>query len=151
MDEKRILVVEDDHTISKSIREILELEGYIVDTADKGEEAVKKSETNIYNLALIDIRLPDMDGTKLLSMLKERTPKMAKIILTGYPSMESAIEAVNKGADGYLVKPIDMDTLLSKVKEQLRRQEEEEKYSEDKVREFVERRIRELESQNIKT
>jgi len=149
MDEKRILVVEDDHTISKSIREILELEGYIVDTADKGEEAVKKSETNIYNLALIDIRLPDMDGTKLLSMLKERTPKMAKIILTGYPSMESAIEAVNKGADGYLVKPIDMDTLLSKVKEQLRRQEEEEKYSEDKVREFVERRIRELESQNI--
>ena len=151
MDEKRILVVEDDHTISKSIREILELEGYIVDTADRGEEAVKKSETNIYNLALIDIRLPDMDGTKLLSMLKERTPKMAKIILTGYPSMESAIEAVNKGADGYLVKPIDMDTLLSKVKEQLRRQEEEEKYSEDKVREFVERRIRELESQNIKT
>jgi DNA-binding response OmpR family regulator len=149
MDEKRILVVEDDHTISKSIREILELEGYIVDTADRGEEAVKKSETNIYNLALIDIRLPDMDGTKLLSMLKERTPKMAKIILTGYPSMESAIEAVNKGADGYLVKPIDMDTLLSKVKEQLRRQEEEEKYSEDKVREFVERRIRELESQNI--
>ncbi|MBS7626557.1 response regulator [Candidatus Bathyarchaeota archaeon] len=151
MDKKRILVVEDDQTILKSIREILELEGYIVDTADRGEEAVKKSETNIYNLALIDIRLPDMDGTKLLSMLKETTPKMSKIILTGYPSMESAIEAVNKGADGYLVKPIDMDTLLNKVKEQLRRQEEEMKYSEEKVKEFVERRIKELESQDIKS
>ncbi|MBS7651065.1 MAG: response regulator [Candidatus Bathyarchaeia archaeon] len=150
MDKKRILVVEDDQTILKSIREILELEGYIVDTAERGEEAVKKSETNLYNLALIDIRLPDMDGTKLLSMLKETTPKMSKIILTGYPSMESAIEAVNKGADGYLVKPIDMETLLSKVKDQLRRQDEEEKYSEEKVKEFVERRIRELESQNIK-
>ncbi|MGQ9543543.1 MAG: response regulator [Candidatus Bathyarchaeia archaeon] len=147
MERKRILIVEDDKTILNSVKEILELEGYVVDTAERGDEAVKKSETNFYNLALIDIRLPDMDGTKLLDMLKETTPKMVKIILTGYPSMKSAIEAVNKGADSYLVKPIDMDALLSKVKEHLRRQEEERKYSEERVKEFIETRVRELESQ----
>ena len=58
-----------------------------MDTASNGKEAVGKSQTNFYNLALVDIRLPDMDGTKLLTSMKETTPEMVKIILTGYPAL----------------------------------------------------------------
>ncbi len=144
MEKQRILIVEDDKTVLKNFKEILELEGYIVDTAENGKEAIEKSNINFYNLALVDIRLPDMEGTKLLTMMREATPKMVKIIITGYPSLENAIEAVNKGADGYIVKPADMDTLLNKVKEHLKKQEEAKKYSEEKVTEYIETRAREL-------
>jgi len=58
-----------------------------------------------YKLALVDIRLPDMDGVELLTGMKQTTPKMVKIIITGYPSLENAVEAVNRGADGY-IEPI---------------------------------------------
>lgn len=56
-----------------------------------------------FNVALIDVRLPDMDGTELLDGLKEIEPKMVKIIITGYPSLENAVEAVNKGCHGHII------------------------------------------------
>ncbi len=96
-------------------------------------------------MAFIDIRLPDMEGTRLLTELKETTPRMVKIILTGYPSLQNAVEAVNKGADGYLVKPINIEDLLKTVKRLLEKQQEERKFSEEKVVEFVESRAKELE------
>lgn len=142
----RILIIDDEEIIRKSLAAILEEQGYLVDTAENGQAAIEKSKTNPYNLALIDIRLPDMDGTELLTALKETTPKMAKIILTGYPSLENAIEAVNKGADGYIVKPFAMPKLLEMVKEHLKKQQEARKYTEQKVAEFIETRAKELES-----
>ncbi len=145
MSEKpRILIVDDDEAVTKTISIMLEDAGCLVDTAKTGEEAVKKSETNFYNLALLDIRLPDMEGTELLTRMKETTPKGIKIIVTGYPSMENAIEAVNKGADGYIIKPVNMEELLAKVKEYLKKQEEEKRYSEGKVKEFIETRVKQL-------
>ena len=95
----RILIVDDDETIRKSITTVLEEKGYLADTAENGRTAIRKSDKEVYNLALIDIRLPDMDGVQLLTALKETTPKMIKIIITGYPSLQNAVEAVNKGAD----------------------------------------------------
>lgn len=92
----------------------MEEEGYIVDSSKNGKEAVKKSNAKFYNLVLIDIRLPDMEGTKLLIAMKETTPKMVKIMITGYPSLRNTIEAVNKGADAYILKPFDMDNVLNK-------------------------------------
>lgn len=115
----RILVVDDDESVRKVLATILEKEGYTVDTAETGNEAIGKTKTNSYNLALIDIRLPDMDGTKLLAAMQETSPKMVKIIITGYPSMRSAIEAVNKGANGYVLKPIKIENLLNIIKEHL--------------------------------
>jgi len=97
-------------------------------------------------LALIDIRLPDMDGVQLLTSLKETSPKMIKIIITGYPSLQNAVEAVNKGADGYIVKPIKMSELLAMIKEHLSKQREAGKYTEQKVIDFIETRAKELES-----
>jgi ActR/RegA family two-component response regulator len=77
--------------------------------------------------------------------MKETTPKMRKVIITGYPTLQNAIEAVNRGADAYIVKPFDMDKVLETIREQLRKQEEEKKYSQEKVAEFIETRVRELE------
>ena len=109
-----------------------------------GKEAIEKSESNFYNLALIDIRLPGMKGTKLLTAMKETTPKMVKIIITGYPTLNNAIEAVNKGADAYILKPFNMDNVLETIKEQLKKQQEASKYSEEKVTEFIETRVKEV-------
>jgi DNA-binding response OmpR family regulator len=143
--ETRILVVDDDETIRKSISRVLETAGYTVDAAKDGKAAIQKAESNFYNLALIDIRLPDMEGTQLLTLMKETTPKMVKMVLTGSPSLQNAVEAVNKGADGYVLKPAKMDELLRVVKEHLKKQQEARVYSEEKVKEFIETRVKELE------
>jgi DNA-binding NtrC family response regulator len=145
----RIIVVDDDEGIRKVLKAILEEEGYIVDTVENGKEAIKKSNAEFYNLALIDIRLPDMEGTKLLNAIKETTPKMVKIIITGYPSLQNAIEAVNKGADAYILKPFDMDNILNKIREHLKKQKEAKKYSQEKVTEFIETRVKELEKETV--
>ena len=139
-----ILVVDDDETIRETLAAILEEEGYVVDTAESGKEALEKSKTGFYNLALLDIRLPDMEGTQLLAAIREHTPRMVKIILTGYPSLENAAEAVNRGADGYLIKPVDAGDLLDVIKRHLKKQEAERKYGEKKVAEFIETRVTEL-------
>jgi len=140
----RILVVDDDESVRKVLSLILEEEGYVVDTAENGKEAIEKSESKFYNLALIDIRLPDMEGTKLLTAMKETTPKMVKVIITGYPTLKNAIETVNKGADAYILKPFNMDNVLETIKEQLKKQQKAKKYSEENVTEFIKTRVKEV-------
>jgi DNA-binding NtrC family response regulator len=142
----RILVVDDEESIRKTVTAILEEEGYVVDTAKNGKEAISKSNAKFYNLALIDIRLPDMEGTKLLTAMKETTPPMIKIIVTGYPSLQNAVEAVNKGADAYVLKPFDVKKILRTIEEQLEKQQKARKYSEERITEFIETRVKELEA-----
>jgi DNA-binding NtrC family response regulator len=142
----RIIVIDDDEGIRKVVAEALKSEGYLVDTASNGKEAIEKSQTNFYNLALVDIRLPDMQGTQLLTSMKETTPEMVKIILTGYPALQNAIDAVNNGAHGYLVKPINMDELLRTVKQHLKKQGEMKEYGQGRIAEFVETRFKELDT-----
>jgi len=145
-EQAKILIIDDEESIRKSLAAVLEEKGYLVDMAENGQVAIEKSKTKAYNLALIDIRLPDMEGTDLLTAIKENTPDMVGIIVTGYPSLQNAIEAVNKGADGYIVKPLTIDVLLDMVKKHLKIQQETRKYSEQKVAEFIETRAKELES-----
>jgi two-component system response regulator GlrR len=140
----RILVIDDDENIIKTLALCLKSEGYSVDTAENGQEAIAKSNANFYNLAIVDWRLPDIEGTKLLSELKETTPKMAKIMLTGYPSMDNAMAAVNKRADAFLLKPVEFGALLAKIEELLKLQEEANHYSQAKVAEFIETRTKEV-------
>jgi len=147
----RILVVDDDESVRKVLATILEEEGYVVDTAKNGREAIKKSKVQFYNLALIDIRLTDLDGTKLLTKIKDTLPKMRKIIITGYPSLQSAVEAVNRGANAYIIKPFDMDNVIETIRDQLKKQREEKRYTQEKVGEFIEKRIKELEKEKIIT
>jgi two-component system nitrogen regulation response regulator NtrX len=145
-DPTRILVVDDDEGIRNSLATILKDEGYTVDVAKNGSEAIEKSRAAFYNVALIDIRLPDMEGTEILTRMRDTVPKIRKIILTGYPSLQNAIEAVNRNADAYILKPVEVEKLLDTVREQLKLQEMEKKYSEKKVAEFIETRVKELQT-----
>jgi len=140
----RILVVDDDENIRNTMKAILESEGYTVDIAANGMEAIKRSEETAYNVALLDIRLPDMEGVELLKLIKDAVPRTRKIMVTGYPSMQNAVAALNKNADAYMVKPVDIEKLLNMVKEQLELQENERQFSEQKVAEFIETRVKEL-------
>ena len=142
----RILVIDDDENIRKVLATILEDEGYIVETAETAKKGIEKSEKTFYNLALIDIRLPDMEGIDLLLKLRSTKPKMRKIIVTGYPTLQNAVAAVNKGADAYVMKPFEVDKILQTIREQLKKQEEEKCFSEEKVVEFIETRIKALEA-----
>ena len=146
MDEHaRILVVDDDESIRKILSTILEDEGYAVETAENGREAIDKSNMKVYNLALIDVRLPDIEGVVLLTKFKETVPRMRKIIITGFPSIQNAIEAVNNKADGYMLKPFEIGKILETIKEQLEKQRAEKEYNQNRVTEFIETRVRELE------
>ena len=140
----KILVVDDDETIRKTMKAIFEDEGYTVDVASTGKEAIDKTEKTTYNLALLDIRLPDMEGVELLKLMKDTVPRTRKIMVTGYPSVQNAIAAVNKQADAYLVKPVDIEKLLETVRTQLKLQEEEQHFTESKVAEFIESRVKSL-------
>jgi len=145
VEKKSILVVDDDKTILKSLKDILESEGYNVDTAETGREAIEKSEARFFNVALLDIKLPDMEGTKLLTTMHENLPKMVKIVITGYPNLENAVEALNLGADAYIIKPFKPEKLLELIEEKLEEQREAEKTTEEKVTEWIKTRARKLE------
>ncbi|HML02123.1 MAG TPA: response regulator [Candidatus Bathyarchaeia archaeon] len=118
----KVLVIDDDESIRTTTSAILENEGYDVDTAENGKEAIEKSKAGLYKVALIDFRLPDMNGTELLTTLKETIPRMVKIIVTGYPTLQNAIECVNKHADAYFTKPVDYESLLKTIKTLIKKQ-----------------------------
>jgi len=142
MDRKSILVVDDDKAILKGLVDILQSKNYDVDTAETGAEAIDKSKARTYNLALLDIKLPDMEGTRLLIDLSRITPSMMRIMVTGYASLDNAIDSVNFGADAYLMKPVSPEKLLETVAAKLKEQEDVEKMTDDKVAEWVDARLR---------
>ena len=140
-----ILIVEDDASIRETLSIILQQKGYTTDTAKNGKEAIQKSKAKFFNIALLDIKLPDMEGTKLLTVIHENTPKMVKIMVTGYPSLENAVEALNLGADAYIIKPVQPEKLLALIEEKLEKQRKAEKMTEGKVTEWIKTRARKLE------
>jgi CheY-like chemotaxis protein len=79
-EQARILIIDDEETVRKSLAAVLEDEGYLVDTAENGKEAIQKSKAKIYNLALVDLRLPDMDGIELLTAMRNTTPKIVNAL-----------------------------------------------------------------------
>jgi DNA-binding NtrC family response regulator len=85
-----------------------------------------------------------MEGIELLTKIRETTPRMRKIIITGYPTLQNAVDAVNKGADAYLLKPFDVEKVLETIRLQLAKQKEDKEYGQDKVVEFIETRVKEL-------
>jgi DNA-binding NtrC family response regulator len=144
MQEKNILIVDDDIDILGSFKQILELEGYKIDTAECAEDGIEKVKENFYNLALLDIKLPDMEGTDLLVVIHKLRPGIMKIMVTGYAAVDNAVLCLNRGADAFLLKPIEPEKLIDVVKEKLEEQEEAEKLSEEKVTEWLESRLLKL-------
>lgn len=120
---KNILVVDDDKSILRTFTRILQKSGYNIDVAETGKEAMNKAESKHYDLALVDIRLPDMDGTDLLAKLKKQLQFTVKIMITGFPSLETGVKALDEGADAYLVKPVKPQELLLLLDEKLKTHE----------------------------
>jgi two-component system response regulator PilR (NtrC family) len=139
----RILVIDDDASIRRLVSIVLGRAGYVVDTASNGEEAIAKSNVQFYNMALVDIRLPDIQGTKLLSLLRDTTPRMIKVILTGYPVLENAMEAISRGVDAYLTKPVNAETLLATVQQLFEKQLKEREFTEESLRAYLSSRFKE--------
>jgi two-component system, OmpR family, response regulator len=110
------LIVDDDPEVRKTLALILEDENYLVETAENGKDAIRMCEKTPFDVALIDVELPDIKGTELLHILNEKRPKMVRIIITGHPSIENAAKSVNEKADGYVTKPFVVPELLGMIK-----------------------------------
>lgn len=136
----RILIVDDDEHICRVMSLILEGEGFEVETANTGEEAIKRSKAKVYDAAILDIRLPDIDGTRLLKAMCETSPKMVKIMFTGYPNLQNAVESLNSGADAYLMKPPNPNDVINAIKEKLQKRKKEETATEETISVFVKTR-----------
>jgi len=140
-----VLVVDDDEGIRETLKLILEENGYKVDIAENGREAIEKSKKNYYDVALLDIKLPDIEGTKLLIKMRDAVPKMIKIMVTGRASLQNAVDALNYGADAYIMKPVNPKELLRVIDEKLKEKREAEKMTEEKVVQWIETRISKVE------
>jgi DNA-binding NtrC family response regulator len=115
----RILIVDDERSQREILAGSLEKEGYSVDTAESGFEAIKLCEDIYFEVALIDLKMPGMDGIELLKKLKEINPEIQVIIMTAYGTIETAVEAMKLGAYHYVNKPINLDELKLNVKKSL--------------------------------
>lgn len=115
----KILLVDDDRNICDTLSLILESRGYDVDVANTGKAALEKSKTKAYDLAVLDVKLPDIEGTKLLKMMHETCPRMVKIMLTGYPETQNAINAIKSGAHAYFTKPVNPARLIKTIEDRL--------------------------------
>ncbi len=147
---ENILVVDDDQKMQEMLSEILTDKGYSVTCVATGKKAVAESFKQLYNLAFIDILLPDMNGTELISKLRKTEPGMIKIIITGNATLDNSIEATNHGIDGYIVKPFDPKKLLNLVEVKLKEQQKKIQFDEKKVAEYIELRHEWMANANLK-
>ena len=137
---ENILIVDDDPKIQEMISDILKDKGYSVKAVARGKDAIAESHKQLFNLALVDIRLPDMEGTELLTKLPKSEPEMVKIIITGNATLDNSIEAANKGIAGFVVKPFDPKKLLKMIESKLKEQREKMLFDDKKVADFIEQR-----------
>jgi len=120
----RLLVVDDEESVRVTTAAILEQEGYHVETAADGAEALQLAARGTFDLVLTDLRMEDMDGITLLHELQTRHPNVVTIVLTGYASIESSIDALRQGVYDYLVKPCVVDDLKRTVRRALEHREQ---------------------------
>ena len=116
-DKIRLLIVDDEVKFLDSISKRLELRGFDVAKASNGKDAVETARNEKFDLALLDLKMPGMDGRQVLEILKKEHKFIEIIILTGHGSLESAVECTKLGAYGYLPKPYELDSLLEVLKE----------------------------------
>jgi DNA-binding NtrC family response regulator len=132
-----ILIVDDDPGILSTLREILELNGFTVETSADAADAIDKIKKTPFLIALLDIKLPDMEGTRLLMEIRKIRPAIKCIMVTGFASLDNAVQSLNSGAAGYVMKPVNPGDLVNTIREKIREIEAENEITEDKVTEWA--------------
>ena len=113
----KLLIVDDDEKFLNTIAERLGLKDFDVTTAADGQQAIEAADKGAFDVAILDLNMPGMDGKELLKTLKENNPFLEAVMLTGYASIDSAVECTKLGAYGYLEKPYDFENLLNILKD----------------------------------
>ena len=116
---KPVLIVEDEAIMRESMRDWLKDEGYDVETAERGEDALERIGEVDYGIVVLDMKLPGKNGLNVLKEARERNPKLKGVIMTAYPTVETAVEAMKIGALDYLIKPVDPNALEQLIAETL--------------------------------
>jgi DNA-binding NtrC family response regulator len=114
-----ILIIDDETKLCQSIQRLLETEGYNVDFVETGQEGIKQGTLTEFDVVLIDLKLPDIDGLQVLKEIKSVHPNSIYFIITGYPSYDSAMESTRLGAFGYIPKPFSTDELIRRIEQGL--------------------------------
>lgn len=116
-----VLIIDDDEGTCRSLALVFGTRGYVPDIAHTGHEAIQKVRARNFDVALVDVRLPDLDGTEVLRELKEVAPDLEVVMITGFVSLESAIQAVNDKAFAYVRKPLDIEHVLATIEKAIER------------------------------
>ena len=119
-DKKTILIIDDDQSIRRVFTRVFEKKGYSVVAVDTGKKALDQIRRNRFDAALIDVRLPDMDGRDLLPEIQATSPKTVKIVFTGSPDVEFSSGGAAENMDAFLIKPVKPEVLLSILEEKLK-------------------------------
>lgn len=120
----RILIVEDEPNLASVVKRGLESQGYQAPVAETGDDAVLMVRTEAYDLVLLDITLPDIDGHEVLAGIRRLRPELPVIMVTARDDVASKIDALDGGADDYITKPFNFDELLARIRAQTRRSDQ---------------------------
>ena len=112
----KILIVDDERSIRRALKEILEFEEFEVDEAENGKEGLKLATSTYYDIIFSDIKMPEMDGMELLEALKKEKVESSIIMISGHGNIETAVEAIKKGAFDFIEKPLDLNRILVTVR-----------------------------------
>ncbi len=112
MDKYRLLIVEDNTNLLREWKKVLEDEGYLVDTAENGKDALELWQRSIYDLVLVDLRLPEVDGRDVINVIKASQPHTQIIIISGQGNGDDLINAIKKHVYDYISKPADLDEII---------------------------------------
>lgn len=115
----RILIVEDEFNLADVIRKSLEKEKYVIDISGDGEEALYNIRSNIYDLVILDVMLPGMDGFEILKKMREEDIASKVIMLTAKSTLDDKLEGLQNGANDYITKPFHIEELVARVNIQL--------------------------------
>ena len=114
---KKILLVDDDREFVNLFTSIIESEGYIVEVAFSGQQALDKFKKSAFDLLILDIKLPDMNGDKVAKKVRDKDKNIVIIIITGFPELQDSITALDIGIHDILLKPISSSEILRSIKE----------------------------------
>src|SRR4030043_1219858 len=118
-----ILVIDDEKSIRNTLQEILEYEGHTVELATNGPEGLESFDKSTFDIVLCDIKMPDMDGIEVLEKLMQKSRDIAVIMISGHGNIDTAVEAIKKGAYDFIEKPLDLNRLLVPIRNATERTE----------------------------